>query len=410
MTYMSSGNVLGNLTYTYDPAGHRTSVGGSLAQINVPGALASATYDAANELVNWSGTSLTYDADGNLTSDGQHTYNWNSRNQLAGISGSSSAVQYDAIGRRVKSPSGTSFLYDGTTAVQEQTNGAPTSNSLLGPRVDEILARQDSSGTYSFLRDALGSTVALTTPSGAVNTTYSYEPFGGTSTTPTESQNPTQYAARENDGNGLYYYRARYYSTRFQRFISEDPLGFRGGQLNLFEYVGNEPVSHVDPTGKSVSLIHFWETYNAATAVGYSPSDAYSLAQQVEAVDFRPNSQDATADAANGHGMGGTVTTGRYSHPQNRCEAYSGTVGYLSAAYANGDTAGALHAIEDSFAHQYGFWNGGSLGVHWPGWPHFGNDLRYMAQAEAAAEAFLSTSNPANFGAFLAPPPANCSQ
>ena len=43
-----------------------------------------------------------------------------------------------------------------------------------------------------------------------------------------------QYAGRENDGNGLYYYRARYYSPRMGRFLSEDPIGFAGGQANLY--------------------------------------------------------------------------------------------------------------------------------------------------------------------------------
>jgi len=54
---------------------------------------------------------------------------------------------------------------------------------------------------------------------------------------------------RENDGTGLYYYRARYYSPTLQRFISEDPIGFAGGDVNFYAYVGNNPIRYIDPRG-----------------------------------------------------------------------------------------------------------------------------------------------------------------
>ena len=54
---------------------------------------------------------------------------------------------------------------------------------------------------------------------------------------------------RENDGTGLYYYRARYYSPKMQRFLSEDPIEFLGGDVNLFAYVNNNPVLDIDPFG-----------------------------------------------------------------------------------------------------------------------------------------------------------------
>ncbi len=55
-------------------------------------------------------------------------------------------------------------------------------------------------------------------------------------------------AGRENDAAGLYSYRARYYNPSFQRFISEDPIGFSGG-FNLYAYVGNNPINFMDPLG-----------------------------------------------------------------------------------------------------------------------------------------------------------------
>ncbi len=53
----------------------------------------------------------------------------------------------------------------------------------------------------------------------------------------------------------MYYYRARYYHPALQRFISEDPIGFNGGDVNLYGYVFNDPINLVDPTGKVVPAI-----------------------------------------------------------------------------------------------------------------------------------------------------------
>ena len=70
--------------------------------------------------------------------------------------------------------------------------------------------------------------------------------------TETPSANTFQFAGRENDGTGLYYMRARYYSPALQRFISQDPIGFAGG-INLYAYAGNNPVSLIDPLGMDPS-------------------------------------------------------------------------------------------------------------------------------------------------------------
>jgi RHS repeat-associated protein len=57
-----------------------------------------------------------------------------------------------------------------------------------------------------------------------------------------------QYTGRENDGTGLYYYRARYYHAVAKRFIAEDPIGQAGG-FNVSAYVGGNPLSFIDPFG-----------------------------------------------------------------------------------------------------------------------------------------------------------------
>ena len=218
LAYTLNGNPVGDLTYTYDAAGQRISVGGSFARTGLPQALASDTYDATNRLTASAGATFSYDLNGNLTSDGTTSYTWNARNQLAGLSGGVSAsFQYDSVGRRRgKTISGTTtnYLYDGLNLVQELTSGGtPTANLLTGLGIDETLTRADGSGTTTLLTDALGSTLALTDNSGSVQTSYTLEPFGATTVSGAASTNAAQFTGREND-------RARYYDPRLQRSVA----------------------------------------------------------------------------------------------------------------------------------------------------------------------------------------------
>jgi RHS repeat-associated protein len=127
--------------------------------------------------------------------------------------------------------------------------GTGTASLLNGPGLDERYARTLNGVTRSYLTDALGSVVGIGSPVGTVNKTYAYEPYGATVTAMSGGVNTYQYTGRENDNTGLYYYRARYYHPRWGRFISSDPIGFAGGDANLYAYVGNNPVSNTDPSG-----------------------------------------------------------------------------------------------------------------------------------------------------------------
>jgi RHS repeat-associated protein len=243
---------LGNLTYTYDPATQRTKVGGSWARTLLPSAVGSATYDAANQQTAFGGQTQTYDLNGNLTGDGTNTYTWNVRNQRASTAGPTPAsFVYDARGRRQrKTINGTitDFVYDGLNPVREAT-GATTINLLAGLGIDEYLTRATGGATEYFLSEALGSTVAFADGAGAVATEYTYQPFGTATATGTSTSNELGYTGREDDGTGVNYYRARYYHPGLQRFISEDPLRFVGGDPNFYAYVRNNPIAFVDPTG-----------------------------------------------------------------------------------------------------------------------------------------------------------------
>ena len=129
-----------------------------------------------------------------------------------------------------------------------------TNQMLAGAGLDEIYAQINSSGTTSYVRDGLNSTVALTNSSAATTANYSYSPYGDSASTGTAST-PLQYTGREDDGaTGLYFYRARYYSPQLGRFISEDPIGLAGG-TNYYAYALGDPVVNNDPNGEFVPLI-----------------------------------------------------------------------------------------------------------------------------------------------------------
>jgi RHS repeat-associated protein len=251
ITYKQGSTTLGDLTYSYDDAGRRTAVGGSYARSDLPAALASTTVDANNRLTNWGGVTLTYDDNGNLTGDGTNTYTWDVRNRLTGIgSGVSASFGYDALGRRTtRTVAGTAvkYLHDGLNVVQRQDgSGTPTAQMVMGG-LDEIFGEVTGSGTTSYFTDALGSTIALTDGSGSTTAELTYEPYGKNGKTGT-GDTPFRYTARDDDGTGLYYYRARYYHPGLGRFVTEDPIGLAGG-INPYAYANGNPISLRDPLG-----------------------------------------------------------------------------------------------------------------------------------------------------------------
>ncbi len=255
LTYGGPSGALGALTYTYDVAGNRIAVGGSWARTLLPDSIATASYDAANRQLTFGAKTMTFDPNGNLvslTEAGQTTtYTWNARDQLASLAGPGMAglFAYDGTGRRLQktiSGQATIFQYDGWDIVLE--SGSASVNYLRGLAFDEPLAQIEAAGTIHHLSDALGSTLALTDGTSAVTTSYTYEPFGQTMPSGTPSANAFQYTGRENDGAALYYYRARYYSPKFHRFLSEDPIRLLGG-LNFYTYAADDPIGGRDPLG-----------------------------------------------------------------------------------------------------------------------------------------------------------------
>lgn len=259
LTYtQGNGTSLGSLTYGYDADGRIISKSGTFATDLLPTATTQpATFDLNDRKTSFNGQALTYDANGNLTSDGTNTYTWNARNQLTQISQGGNvelSFSYDALGRRIAKTVGsgtpTQYLYDGANIVQE-TQGASVNPILNGLGMDERFARNDVTGRTYYLTDILGSTIALTDSTGAIRQQYSYDPYGNMAQSDTTAgfTNPYQYTGREADAPGLYFYRARYYSSLMGGFISQDKLWFGSGQLSFYAYVGGNPAGYTDPRG-----------------------------------------------------------------------------------------------------------------------------------------------------------------
>ena len=216
----------------------------------------------------------TYDAVGNRQTSGNQqfpqtneavAYSYDDENRLTGVQitqGSNInqyAFAYDPFGRRISKckvinntcSETTNYVYDGQNIIMEyDQSGNVTAKYTHGPNIDDPLAVQQGTNTYYYHADGLGSITALSNTSGNVVQTYSYDSFGNITATGNISQ-PFTYTGREYDSEtGMYFYRARYYDPKVGRFVTKDPIGFAGDDVNLYNYVGANSVNRKDPSGK----------------------------------------------------------------------------------------------------------------------------------------------------------------
>lgn len=93
---------------------------------------------------------------------------------------------------------------------------------------------------YSYHYNTIGSTIAITDQNQTIQNAYSYDPFGKITNQSEAELQPFKYVGQYGvmtEPNGFYYMKARYYDPQVGRFVSEDPLGFAGGDVNLMAYV-----------------------------------------------------------------------------------------------------------------------------------------------------------------------------
>jgi RHS repeat-associated protein len=246
-TVSENGSVLD--TYGYDANGNRISVNGQTV----------ATYNADDQLTSYNGVPYTYAADGSLASAGSTTYQYDALGHLLEVKTPTETITYtyDGLGRRVgKSVNGTlveGFLYaDGIHPIAElDGSGNVVATFVYGtrPNVPDLMIK--GGVTYRIISDQLGSPVeVINTATGAVIEQISYDSWGNITSDSNPGFQPFGFAGGLYDADtGLAHFGARDYDPVTGRWTTRDPMGFAGGDTNLYGYVLQDPVNLEDGLG-----------------------------------------------------------------------------------------------------------------------------------------------------------------
>ena len=257
---ISASTPLQLLGWSYDADGNRLTQTGTAQTLNYP--------STSNRLTSMTGTparSYTYDAAGNITSNGSRTFAYNNRGRMKSTTSGSTTVSYtyNALGQRIKK-SGTTvlFVYDeaGHLLGEYSSTGALVQETVWLGDTPVATIRPKTGGVDIFYvhTDHLDTPRRITRPSdNKVRWQWEWDvtPFGvgaanqNPSSLGTFSYNlrfPGQYYDME---SGLHYnYYRDGYDSATGRYTQSDPIGLKGG-LNTYAYVKNSPIMLVDPEG-----------------------------------------------------------------------------------------------------------------------------------------------------------------
>ncbi|WP_088810262.1 MULTISPECIES: DNRLRE domain-containing protein [unclassified Listeria] len=250
-------------SYTYDGFGNRT-------QVQITGSeskTTAATFNDGNQLVQFGGDRLTYDTNGNRTSDGKFNYTWDTGDRLISVTkkGENSPFvryTYDDDNRRLsKTVDGvtTNYHYDGDSidVLYETDSAGKVLRQYVYSDSNIRLAMKMNGKTLYYHYNAHGDVIAMTDENGKVVAEYAYDAWGvvlkNTATTTETKANPYLYAGYTYDKEiEQYYLMARYYEPEQGVFTAYDPdPGDEDDPqtMNGYNYANNNPVMMIDPDG-----------------------------------------------------------------------------------------------------------------------------------------------------------------
>jgi RHS repeat-associated protein len=258
-------SVLAGYNLTLDPFGNRTAIDRTepLAPVFGP-EIDSYSYDDANRLANLNGSAISHDPNGNLLSKPGATFEFDVENRLIRVNDVAAATyRYDGLGHRLAAERNhvpIRYTLDlskplSDVLVESDSTGKPQAYYVYGLGLIARIAPNGEARYYHY--DPIGSTVALTDLNGQITDTYTYDPFGQVMNLQQSTDNPFRFVGQfgvMDEGFGLNYARARYYSPELGRFFGQDLLrgSLSNGQtLNRYVYALNNPVRLVDVSGLS---------------------------------------------------------------------------------------------------------------------------------------------------------------
>jgi RHS repeat-associated protein len=265
------------LSWGYDAWGNRTDQ-------TVTGGTCNTFHNAVDTNNRFVGTPYQYDAAGNMTHDASHSYTYDAENRLTAVDGGATATYlYNAEGQRVQRSVGAwrDYIYDTSGQVLAETTASGWQVGYVYT-AGQFIAQYRDSTTYFVHHDHLGSTRLLTKMDQTPFDSLDYLPFGEQISGDTGTTH--KFTGKERDSeSGLDNFGARYYSSSMGRWATPDwaakpsavPYAMFGNpqSLNLYSYVGNNPLLHFDPDG------HCWPVSACARAAMAKVNQAQQYVQ-----------------------------------------------------------------------------------------------------------------------------------